>query len=408
MPNNDMQYHMKLRQWKMNKMQNKMAEQTRIQELRDDPAAAAHSSRYKSYTMRLEKYSKNIEFVESKHRLSESYMQESLDILHRVREIAVQGSNGIYGKDEYYAMATEVNQLLEEAISLSNAKGGDGTTLFAGSKTGTDAFKKLEGHVKGIEGRVVTQVMYDGNIAQNQVEISDGNSIPANIPGNTVFWAEQQQIFSSTNALDYQVPEDTSFVIDGVEIGVTQGDNIHNIISKINNADVAVKADLDPVRNSIVLQTSVSHQIWMEEQPGSTVLQDLGLTVESGVDPPHNIAPSAQVFGGSVFDTIIQLRDNLYQGDTESIGSRGLKGIDTAMSNMLHKIAEVGSYGERIQIVGQRVASETLEMTARDSKLTDIDMAEAAMNLKMLETTHSAALKTAARIIQPTLLDFLR
>ncbi len=39
MGNTDMQYHLRLREWQMNSQQNKMAEQTRIGELRDDPVA---------------------------------------------------------------------------------------------------------------------------------------------------------------------------------------------------------------------------------------------------------------------------------------------------------------------------------------------------------------------------------
>ncbi len=43
-----------------------------------------------------------------------------------------------------------------------------------------------------------------------------------------------------------------------------------------------------------------------------------------------------------------------------------------------------------------------------DSRETDIDLAEAITELKMLEHTQTASLQTAARILKPTLLDFLR
>ena len=64
MPNEDMQYHLRIREWRMNELQNKIAEQTRIKELRDDPVGAAHSTRYQSLLARLNRYTETIGTVE--------------------------------------------------------------------------------------------------------------------------------------------------------------------------------------------------------------------------------------------------------------------------------------------------------------------------------------------------------
>ncbi|MFW5769665.1 MAG: hypothetical protein ACOCYA_06380, partial [Spirochaetota bacterium] len=65
MPNDNMQFHMKIREWKMNQIQNKMGKQQRINNLRDDPMAAAHGIRYESYLTRLKQFSTNVERVKS-------------------------------------------------------------------------------------------------------------------------------------------------------------------------------------------------------------------------------------------------------------------------------------------------------------------------------------------------------
>jgi flagellar hook-associated protein 3 FlgL len=59
-------------------------------------------------------------------------------------------------------------------------------------------------------------------------------------------------------------------------------------------------------------------------------------------------------------------------------------------------------------MVEKRLISEIPETVKMDAQEVDLDMAEAITNLKMLEYTHKAALQTAGRILQPTLLDFLR
>ncbi|MEW5818123.1 MAG: hypothetical protein AB1798_22380, partial [Spirochaetota bacterium] len=97
MSNDNMLYHMKIREWKMNEMQNKLASQTRIKNLRDDPVAAAHSTRYTSYIERLKRFSANAGVVQSNARVAEGYMQAAVDILQRVREIAIGGATGTVG-----------------------------------------------------------------------------------------------------------------------------------------------------------------------------------------------------------------------------------------------------------------------------------------------------------------------
>ena len=408
MPNNDMQYYMRLREWKMQQTQNKIAGQTRIQNLRDDPVAAAHSSRYQSQITRLSRFSENVERIQGNGRIVEGYMQEALNILQRVRELAVTGATGTFTTQDKQYMGEEINQLMKEFLEISNAQSGDGTTLFSGDNTLAHAFRPSFGNVKGSRENVITSVEYVGTIRENLSEISEGSYIATNYPGNKVFWAEQQTVISAVDAGDYQVPADTAISIDGKEIQLNTGDTIHSIITKINDSGAAVKAKLDPILNSMVLITTSPHQLWLEDVGDGTVLKDIGILSDTGSLAPNNISPDASISGGSVFDTMIHVRNALYQGDTIEIGGSGIRGIDTAMDNLLTSMAELGARDKRLDIVGERLSFEIPKMIQRNSTEVDLDMAEAITNLKMLEFTHKAALQTAARILQPTLLDFMR
>jgi len=407
MSNNDMQSSLRLREWQMNRLQNQMADGTRIQELRDDPLGAAHSTRYLSKIVRLNRFSKNVDTLQSDNRIAEGYMKSAMEVLHRVREIAVQGANGTYSKEDKAYMGAEVNQLLNEIVEIANGQNGDGRTIFAGDRSQSQAFRALSGHIPGVADQVITQVNYTGNIQEGKIEISEGSYIEQNFPGNQVFWAEHQQLFSNVDASSYQVLEDSSFMIDGMTIQLHAGDNIQTIISRINSSGAAVEASLDPVKNSLMLQTTVPHQLWMENSPGSTVLTDLGITGDAG-RPPQNIARSARVAGGSVFDMIIQLRDSLYAGDTLDIGGGALKGLDLSLNNLLSHLGKLGAQDERLSMVKDRIAYEIPEVQQKNSREVDVDFTQAITDLKQLEYNHKAALQTASRILQPTLLDFLR
>ncbi len=401
-----MQYHLRLREWNMNELNNKMATQTRINNLRDDPLAAMRSVRYQSEIARLSRYSENVEVAKGNLAVAEGYVKEATDIIQRIREIAVQGANGVYDKSQLAYLGEEVDQLLHEMVVVANARNADGTTLFSGFRTSKEPFRANMARVN--ESERIESVEYLGNIGRNNAEISEGASSTMSIPGNFMFWAENQNIFSSVEATNYQVANDTSIEIDGVDVQLLAGDNIYAIISKINDSTAPVRASLDPVRNSLQLETTVPHQMWLRDKTGGTVLQDLGIVQRGDVTPPLNMASSAVKFGGSIFDVIIRLRDNLFDGNQEGIGGASLGGMDRALDNLLSYASEIGAKTNRLDMTQKRLMDEIPEITDLNSKEVDLDITQAITDMKMLEYTHRAALDVTSRIIKPTLLDYLR
>ncbi len=408
LPNFDSQYYLRLREWRMNQLNNKIASQSRIKNLRDDPLAAAKSTRYKSDITRLKRYTKNIEYMRGELSLAEGYLRDSLDIVQRAREIAVEGANGVLDKNQMAYLGEEVNQLVNELVQIGNARGADGKTIFSGFRTATEPFRATMGNVPGAKGQVITKVDYVGNIGENGNEIMEGSVVSVNIPGNHAFWAENQQIYSSIDARNYRVQNNSQIRIDGVNIELKAGDNVYAIISKINDSAAPVKATLDPIKNSLVLQSTYPHQIWIEDAGNGSVMKDLGIIAKDNSRPPLNYSKSATVFGGSVFDMLIHLRDSLYKGDSEEVGGLVLRGMDSAINSLTSTIAELGAKDNRLEVTYKRLASILPDFIKMDSKEVDLDVTEAITNLKMLEYTHQAALSTAARILRPTLLDFLR
>ena len=408
MPNDDYQYRMRMQEWKMGDLQAKIGEQTRVRELRDDPLAAAHATRYMSKITRLSRFADNIESVQNDHRIAEGFITSANDILLRVRELAVQGANDTYSKQDKAYMAEEVDQLLNELVEIANAENGNGVTIFAGDKNRGQAFRPDTGMVPGASGKRITNVEYLGTVNRQSAEISDKSYINIDFPGNRIFWAEQQQVFSSVDASGYRTPADSSIRIDGVDININTGDNVYAVMSKINRADVSVKAQLDPVTNALILKTTTPHQLWLEDAPGGSVLRDLGLISESAGSPPANINRDARLSGGSLFDMVISLRDDLYAGNTIDIGGRALKGIDMAHNNMLTELSRLGAEDSRMQTVYQRIAYEIPNIQQANSDNVDLDFAEAITELKMMEKTQQATLQTAAKVLKPTLLDYLR
>ena len=57
--------------------------------------------------------------------------------------------------------------------------------------------------------------------------------------------------------------------------------------------------------------------MWLVDKSG-TVLEDIGMIKDKSQLPPYNVGNSVSVSGGSLFDTVIALRDAMYRGDRVS------------------------------------------------------------------------------------------
>ena len=197
------------------------------------------------------------------------------------------------------------------------------------------------------------------------------------------------------------------YLIDGVEVEVTRGDNIYALISKINNSDAAVKASLDPVRNSLNLATTDARQLWLQDKTGTTLF-DLGVIKDSTQQPPYNYNDSVRVAGGSMFDAVIAFRNALLRGDQESIGGRVLGTIDMGIDSLVTRIAKSGSEYERAQINAQRSSKIALDVTNMVAREGDVDFTAAATDMKLLDYTNQATLSQAGKMYSSTLLNYMR
>ena len=108
-----------------------------------------------------------------------------------------------------------------------------------------------------------------------------------------------------------------------------------------------------------------------------------------------------------IFQTLQDLSDALQTNDTAGI-STALDRLDAHQDNISALRGEGAAKVNRLELTQSRFQAQTIAMGDQRSKLEDVDMAEAITNLTMRESVYKAALATGARVIQPTLVDFLR
>lgn len=136
-----------------------------------------------------------------------------------------------------------------------------------------------------------------------------------------------------------------------------------------------------------------------------------GSTVDRRISPQATVrvdADGAAAYGSgasSVFALLDAIAADLR--GTAEVGPR-LTEIDAKLNGMISQLADVGIREKQVLEAKTSVAKTLQDATSSISDIEDIDQAETIMELKMQEVAYQGALGAAARVLQPTLMEFLR
>lgn len=138
-----------------------------------------------------------------------------------------------------------------------------------------------------------------------------------------------------------------------------------------------------------------------------------GVTMTVNIDGndafnPASINPVTLDGSYKIFNMLHDLQTALESSDTTNLSGAILQNLDQAIENTLNLRAAAGAKCNRLEMLKNQFSSESINYEQLLSKLNDVDMAKIYTDYKMQEAVYQSALNTGARILQPTLLDFLR
>src|SRR5574344_262231 len=114
------------------KSMEKLSSGERINRAGDDASGLAVSEKMRSQIRGLNQASKNIENGVSFIQTTEGYLNETTDILQRVRELSVQSANGIYSDEDRMQIQVEVSQLVAEVDRIASQAQFNGMNMLTG------------------------------------------------------------------------------------------------------------------------------------------------------------------------------------------------------------------------------------------------------------------------------------
>ncbi len=281
---------------RMNKYQNQLATGKKISLPSDDPIVASRALKLRTDVAEIEQYQRNVDDATSWMEITETTLGQMGDVMHRVRELTVQGANGTSTPDDLNKIKQEMDQLKIQMTHLANTSYA-GRYIFSGYKT--------------------DKPLMDEN-GVFQIDIANSEQIK-------------------------------------YEIGI--GDDIHINVT--------------------------------------------------GSDLFNNGTDAAATGTSSLIGTLDALITALDAGDHSAVGNT-LSQIDADMDNILRVRSGIGARMNRLELTANRLDDDYVNFTKLMSKNEDVDMAEAIMNLQNEENVYRASLSAGAKVIQPSLVDFLR
>lgn len=281
---------------RMNKYQNQLATGKKISLPSDDPIVASRALKLRTDVAEIQQYKRNVDDANSWMDITETTLGQMGDVMHRVRELAVQAANETNTPEDLDKIKQEMGQLKVQMVHLANTTYA-GRYIFSGFKT--------DKALMDDNGVFLIDI---SNSEQIHFEIGIGDDIHINVTGSDLF----------------------------------------------NNGTDAAAGD-----TSGLLAT---------------------------------------------FDAIITALD---AGDNEDVGNM-LGHIDDDINNILRVRSGIGARMNRLELTANRLEDDFINFTSLMSKNEDADIAEVIMNLQNEENVYRASLSAGARVIQPSLVDFLK
>ena len=151
----------------------------RISRPSDDPPALARALTYSADIAAGEQYIRTMDTSLSWLNATEDALASATDLLHKAREMAVQGANDVLTTDQLQTIGAQVEEVLKQMVTVGNA-GLRGERLFGGFRIDQDPFTAAA-------TTPITGVAYGGDAGQQLREYTPGATIQINTLGSDVF-----------------------------------------------------------------------------------------------------------------------------------------------------------------------------------------------------------------------------
>lgn len=216
-------------------LQNQLASGQRINKPSDDPAGIQNAMHLKSNIASVEQWKNNAGEALQFMNTTDSTLGDMTSMLQRVRELAVQGSNGTLSTSDQSAVADEVDQLSAQLKMMANTQIGS-KYIFSGTATDKELIP-TDGTPSQANGQQITYV------------VGNDINIPVSVSGQLLFGNNTNGIIATLSSLSTALRNNDSTTVSNLLGNIdTNLDNVNSLRSDLGarvNRMTAVQNQLD-------------------------------------------------------------------------------------------------------------------------------------------------------------------
>ncbi|OQW50366.1 MAG: hypothetical protein A4S09_00815 [Proteobacteria bacterium SG_bin7] len=343
------------------------ASQKRINKPSDDPVAATRVLAYRTDEQNIGQYQKILTNAKSFLEYTDQSLGDVADVMVRAKELALGAANDAStNPDTRRILAAEINQLQRQVVQIGNRKLA-GRFLFGGFNTTKPPFDP-QGNYTGDDGEI-------------KVPIDKEAFVAINLPGSRTFLGKPVG-----DLLDKSHPE--------------------------NNPAGALPPAQDPSDPNHTPQNLTPDSEDPQLRGPASVVPQVGVGTKKNetkfASPsPRNQFGEENNSGINLFGVLKKLEIAMITGDKYTI-QVSLDDLDEAHSQAVLARSELGSRLMNLNTTLDSLGKSKVDTKGAISALEDEDMFKVVSDVNKNEATLKASLSTSSKLMQPSLLDFLR
>jgi len=385
---NNVSFALHLHSEAMARLQEQASTGSRINRASDDPSAAYRVLGLNSQEKSLENFTDNLSEVVTLLGLSSTVIEQITPALAETRVHLTQITGGIYSDDARQRAAEEINDTLEQIVSLANIR-HMGQYVFGGDNTASAPY--LAERTNG----EITAVSYQGSYENRNIEVAPGVRTSTFYVGRDIFHSDDRGEPIFLGRTGAKVGTGTSSVTGNTWLTITG--SAGNYTLSIDDGLSVFSTD-GTNANLAVTHSMTGEVLYVD----TTEIDSTGVELVS-IPGTHDI-----------FGTLITIRDILKN-------ERGFSEAQLAelLNNALISLEEVSELVVRSGVtIGAKIGFldnlkdnlKNIEYDVEDetARLEEADIAQIAIDLSRREVLYQMSLSVAGKLMSISLLDFLR
>jgi len=368
------------------KTQERLSSGKAINRPSDAPIEITNDLELRSNIDQMNQYRRNINDADSYMAILDTTMQSSNNVLQNVREIAIQGANDTLTAENRSYLNNDVKQSLYQLVTLSNSV-HKGDYLFSGKFTDQPPYSLEDGEFTA-DDAAAHGAPYTLN---ESLDIWDQSVTDSTLP----------EARNLNPLVARMVPGEVTVFPSSLEEGTDYSIDYVNGRIQLLSANAVTEADAGTLRMEFE---------WVRRSEAD-LNGDVNRATSVNVKDQINITAD-EMFGNrrkgetDAFSSVISLMEGLHESVQPAI-EESISNIDTSFHRMLSAQATTGARVNGLEMTDGRLGDKVIEATDQHSKIEDLDFAQAISDFMLQEAVYNASLQSAARVLQPSLVDFV-